>query len=694
MLEVLQARLMVLLFFKLPAAMQKFRILFILFLLIFSCSIFLEVQAQATEKIHKVEYFFDADPGVGNAYQVNINPATTQLIDLNFSAPINFLSTGLHQLYVRCIDSSNRWSITSSKMFYKEAVVNSPVPNVVAAEYFYNTDPGVGKATPTPITQGQVVLFGIYSNIGALPTGLNTVYVRTLDTDGNWSQTYSGLFYREPYVNIPVPNVTQAEYFFDTDPGFGNGTQATVAPGVDINFALNGNIATLNKGLHTLYVRVKDANNKWSLTHTQLFYKESIVSNPIANVTQAEYFFDTDPGFGNGTGATLTAGQDINFAISGNISTLSKGLHTLYVRVKDANNKWSLTHTQLFYREPVVINPIPNITQAEYFYDVDPGFGNGTAFGISPQAQDITQVISLPTAGLNKGFHRLYIRVKDANSKWNITSTNLFYYESIVTTPALADLITVEWFWNTDPGFGNANKITLPPGNNGQLTDFVFNVPVPSAYSNTLQNFYVRTVDANWSLTTVKLVDFTNVTLPVTLLEFTARADKQNVVTSWRTTQEVNLKHFIVEHAVDGLHFTPIGTVLAKRNGGNTNDYEFVHSNPVTGANYYRLKQVDNDDKFTYSPVVKINFTAGNRQPIAYPNPVINNLTLSIPNELFSNENYRLIIMDAKKAQVLKQNLTQATSQIKVAHLAAGTYWLVLLDQNGKSIWTKTIIKE
>ncbi len=694
MLEVLQARLMVLLFFKLPAAMQKFRILFILFLLIFSCSIFLEVQAQATEKIHKVEYFFDADPGVGNAYQVNINPATTQLIDLNFSAPINFLSTGLHQLYVRCIDSSNRWSITSSKMFYKEAVVNSPVPNVVAAEYFYNTDPGVGKATPTPITQGQVVLFGIYSNIGALPTGLNTVYVRTLDTDGNWSQTYSGLFYREPYVNIPVPNVTQAEYFFDTDPGFGNGTQATVAPGVDINFALNGNIATLNKGLHTLYVRVKDANNKWSLTHTQLFYKESIVSNPIANVTQAEYFFDTDPGFGNGTGATLTAGQDINFAISGNISTLSKGLHTLYVRVKDANNKWSLTHTQLFYREPVVINPIPNITQAEYFYDVDPGFGNGTAFGISPQAQDITQAISLPTAGLNKGFHRLYIRVKDANSKWSITSTNLFYYESIVTTPALADLITVEWFWNTDPGFGNANKITLPPGNNGQLTDFVFNVPVPSAYSNTLQNFYVRTVDANWSLTTVKLVDFTNVTLPVTLLEFTARADKQNVVTSWRTTQEVNLKHFIVEHAVDGLHFTPIGTVLAKRNGGNTNDYEFVHSNPVTGANYYRLKQVDNDDKFTYSPVVKINFTAGNRQPIAYPNPVINNLTLSIPNELFSNENYRLIIMDAKKAQVLKQNLTQATSQIKVAHLAAGTYWLVLLDQNGKSIWTKTIIKE
>ena len=694
MSEVLQAWLVVLLFFKLPAAMQNSRILFSLFLLFISCSIFFEAKAQATEKIHKVEYFFDADPGVGNAYQVNINPATTQLTDLNFSAPINFLTTGLHQLYVRCIDSSNRWSITSSKMFYKEAVVTSPIPNVVAAEYFYNTDPGVGNAIPTPITQGQVVLFGIYSNIGGLPTGLNTVYVRTLDANGNWSITTSALFYREPYVNIPVPNVTKAEYFFDIDPGFGNGTQAIVTAGQDINFALSGNISALNKGLHTLYVRVKDENNKWSLTHTQLFYKEAVVSNPIPNITQAEYFFDTDPGFGNATAAAVTAGQDINFPINGNLSTLSQGLHTLYVRVKDANNKWSLTNTQLFYREPAISNPIPNITQAEYFYDVDPGFGNGTAFGISPQAQDITQAISLPAAGLNKGFHRLYIRVKDANNKWSITNTQLFYYESIVTTPPLADLLTVEWFWNTDPGFGNANKITLSAGNNGQLTDFVFNVPTPSIFSNTLQNFYVRTIDANWSLTTVKLVDFSTVTLPVTLLEFTARADNEKVKTSWRTAQEINLNHFIVEHSVDGAHFNAIGTVAAKLNAGNPNDYEFVHNNPAAGSNYYRLKQVDNDQKFSYSPVVKINFTAGKRQPVAYPNPVKNNLTLSVPNELFTNESYQVVIMDAKKSLVIKQTLSQPTSQINVAHLAAGTYWLVILDQKGNSVWTKTIIKE
>lgn len=674
--------------------MQNSRILIILFFFLFNCTFFSKTKGQATEKIHKVEYFYDVDPGIGSGYQVNVDPANMQLNDFNFNAPINFLSNGLHQLYVRCLDSSYRWSTTTSKLFYKEAVVTSPTPNIVAAEYFYNTDPGFGNAIPTTVPNSQVVLFGIYSNIGGLPKGLHTVYVRTKDAFGNWSLTRPGTFYREPVVNNPIPNITKAEYFFDTDPGFGNATPATVTPGQDINFVLSESIAALNKGLHTFYVRVKDADNKWSLTHTQLFYKEPAISNLIPNITKAEYFFDTDPGFGNGTTATVTAGQDINFAINGDISALSKGLHTLFVRVKDANNKWSLTNTQLFYNEPVISHPVPNITQAEYYFDTDPGFGNATAFTISPQAQNITQAISLPAGGLSKGFHRLFIRVKDASNKWSITNTPLFYYESVVTTPALSDLISFEWFWNTDPGFGNANKITIPAGNNGQLTDFAFEVRTPYAYSNTLQNFYVRTIDANWSLTTVKLVDFTNVTLPVTLLEFTARADKQNVATSWRTAQEINLKHFIVEHSVDGLQFNAIGTVTAKGNSSTTNDYNFVHNNPNNGANYYRLKQVDNDSKFTYSPVVKINFTTGNRQPIAYPNPVKNNLTLSIPNELLTGENYQFVLMDAKKSLIIKQNLSEATSQIKVGHLAAGTYWLVLFDKKGNSVYTTTIIKE
>ncbi|MEO5966651.1 MAG: T9SS type A sorting domain-containing protein, partial [Ferruginibacter sp.] len=438
----------------------------------------------------------------------------------------------------------------------------------------------------------------------------------------------------------------------------------------------------------------KDANGNWSHSIPNLIYKEKVVTNPIPNVSKAEFFFDTEPGFGNGIDITIAEGQDISFPLSGNISSLSKGLHTLYVRVKDANGKWSLTHNQLFYKENIISNPVPNITKAEYFIDVDTGFGSGTPFVISPETQDITQAIDLPATGLTKGFHRLYIRVLDANNKWSITNTSLFYYEQIVNTPALTDLINMEWFWETDPGFGNATKITFPAGNNGQITDFVMTIPAPSVYSLTYQNFYLRTIDANWSLTTVKKVDFSNIVLPVTLLEFTARAENKTVVTNWSTAQEINLKHFIVEHSADGINFNSIGTVNASGSSATNNSYEFVHNNPSFGANYYRLKQVDNDDTYTYSPVVRINFNAGKKLPIAYPNPVKSTLTLAIPYDLFNLENYQIVIRDAKNALVKKQNLTHATSQIKLDNLASGTYWLILTDQKGNRIWTQTIIKK
>jgi hypothetical protein len=652
------------------------------------------VNAQATEKIHTIEYFFDTDPGFGNASQIKVTPSNTQVNALTFNAPIGTLSNGLHQLFVRCLDSSYRWSSTTSRLFYKEAVVTKTTPKIAAAEYFFNTDPGFGNGSVATVATNNDVTFTINGDINSLPKGLNTIYIRTRDSEGNWSHTKAELFYREPVISNPIPNVTGAEYFFDIDPGFGNGTTATVTPGKDINFSISGDIAALNKGFHTFYVRVKDGNNNWSLTHTQLFYKEPVVSTSTPTITKAEYFFDTDPGFGSGTPVTVTPGKDINFAINGDIAALGKGLHTLYVRVKDANNSWSLTNSQLFYKELVVSTSIPNITQAEYFFDTDPGFGSGTAFGISPQGQDITQAIDLPATGLNKGFHRLYTRVKDANGKWSITNTSLFYYESIVTTPALGNLITLEWFWNTDPGFGNANKVSLPANNNGQLTDFVFNVPVSDEFNNSKQHLYIRTLDANWSLTTVILADFTGISLPVTLLEFTARANKQNVLTNWRTTQEINLKNFIVEHSVDGLHFSAVGTVSAKGSGSVESKYEFVHTNPSAGANYYRLKQVDNDGKFTYSPVVKITYTSGNQQPIAYPNPVKNNLTLAIPNELFSNDKLQLMILDSRNSLVKKQNLSQATTQIQFDNLASGTYWLVLIDQKGNKVWTTTVIKE
>ena len=76
--------------------------------------------AQASEKIHHFEYFFDTDPGFGNATQITVPTPSVTVTSLNFTPSISALSNGLHTLNVRAVDSLYRRSITRSQMFYKD----------------------------------------------------------------------------------------------------------------------------------------------------------------------------------------------------------------------------------------------------------------------------------------------------------------------------------------------------------------------------------------------------------------------------------------------------------------------------------------------------------------------------------------------------------------------------------------------
>lgn len=662
------------------------------FLLLFSVTT-VKVSAQASEKIHSIEYFFDADPGFGNGSVVTVAPAAPVVNALSFSPDISSLSRGLHVLYVRSVDSLYRTSQTVPRLFFKETVVaSSPVP-ITNAEYFFDTDPGFGNATAAAVTPGGTVSFVISGNISSLSTGLHMLYVRVKDALGNWSHSAQSVLYREAVVNTPTQNITAAEYFFDTDPGFGNGSAAPVTPGQMVSFNISGNIASLSNGLHYLNVRTKDAAGKWSLTTSQLFYKEPAVNFPVPNVVAAEFFFDTDPGFGNGTATPVTAGQMVTFNFAANIASLTNGLHYLHVRTKDATGKWSLTTSQLFYKEPAVNFPIPNIVAAEYFYDVDPGFGNGTPYVFATPGSTVTQVVNLSTTGLNKGFHRLYLRAKDANGNWSLINAPVFYYETLVNTPPIANLQYLEWFWNTDPGFGNANRVALPAGNAGQVTDFVFNPNGITAFSNTRQNLYVRMIGDDWSQTTVKLVDFVGVVLPVTLLEFTAKAQSNTVTTTWKTTQELNSDRFEVEHSADGIRFEKFGTVAAAGNSTSAREYSMEHLNPIAGMNYYRLKQIDTDGRFTYSGIVRVVFNNGKSGPVVFPNPVRNQLTVMLPVQVNGNSRQTVTVFDSKGAAVYKRRTSGITNYVDFSKFTAGNYVITLSDDTGKINWQQKIIK-
>jgi hypothetical protein len=291
--------------------------------------------------------------------------------------------------------------------------------NITAAEYFIDTDPGKGNGTSINIgTPADNVNFTASISTVSLSSGFHFVAIRIKDADGFWSHFDKRGFYLSTSTS-DVANIAAAEYFFDADPGVGNGTSISVGPpGSTVNFAVPIT-AALSAGFHFLTIRLKDAEGNWSLFEKRGFYLSTATTN-ASDIVAAEYFFDADPGQGNGTAVSIgTSGPTVNFTAV--IPTaLAEGFHFLAIRTMDAEGKWGLFEKRGFYVSTTTTDAA-NITVAEYFFDNDPGAGNGTPVTFTTPGSVVTQTFSIPSgAGITPGAHTLALRIKGADGKWGL----------------------------------------------------------------------------------------------------------------------------------------------------------------------------------------------------------------------------------------------------------------------------------
>ena len=226
--------------------------------------------------------------------------------------------------------------------------------------------------------------------------------------------------------------INHGEYFFDTDPGLGNGIAIpsfTASDSVDLNFTVN--TAGLSEGYHKVYIRLKDDNGEWGIYSGRTIH--IISSNPpasaVLNIIAAEYFFDTDPGYGTGIALPFFAVNDsidLNFTI--NTTGLSEGYHKLYIRLKNDTGEWGIYSGRTIYILPLnssTITPI-SITSGEYFFDSDPGYGNAISFPPFSPSDTTDNLFSAPVSTLPVGLHHVYLRYKDSFGEWGIYSGRQF----------------------------------------------------------------------------------------------------------------------------------------------------------------------------------------------------------------------------------------------------------------------------
>ena len=160
--------------------------------------------------------------------------------------------------------------------------------------------------------------------------------------------------------------------------------------------------------------------------------------------------------------------------------------------------------------------------------------------------------------------------------------------------------------------------------------------------------------------------------LPVELASFTGRLANSEVILDWTTLSEKNAASFDIMRSANGSEWVYVGEVAANGTTSSTHNYSFIDTEPLSGENYYRLKQHDLDGSIYYSKVIRVN-TPIKKSWKLYPNPVQDVLEVRFSNK----EEGILQIFDATGRLVLKHEIKAEKSiSIDLSNLNSGFYWM------------------
>ncbi len=216
--------------------------------------------------------------------------------------------------------------------------------------------------------------------------------------------------------------------------------------------------------------------------------------------------------------------------------------------------------------------------------------------------------------------------------------------------------------------------LTAPSGFAGYrwtaLNNFPGTLSTAHAYSAEEGTYLVETRDALNNVIFSPEVMIHLSSLPVHLTQFTGHAEEQYNKLIWETTSETAASHFELERSTDMRNFKAIGMVKAH---GESNDlaYYFWEDRNINGGYYYyRLKMVDADNSFEYSPTIAVH-NQNTTLLTVYPNPVINELNIRSAQPLGVLE-----LFDLTGNRIFNTQTTQPETSMDVSRLPAGLYLL------------------
>ncbi len=253
---------------------------------------------------------------------------------------------------------------------------------------------------------------------------------------------------------------------------------------------------------------------------------------------------------------------------------------------------------------------------------------------------------------------------------------------------------TIPEGWEMDPTSTSTN-LTFYNSSDWTTEDPYFEIPVRAiaprdnpAWSVGTQVFniggdWVDDGQFNWTISGVTVED---AALPVSLVSFEAIREGNTANLRWSTTEEANSDRFEIEHSLNAKNWATIGTVKSGGESKTFRSYTYADTSPVSGTNYYRLKIIDNDNTFAYSPIESLEFGYVKEFVRLYPNPVSEELHVEIRDWSRVN-NVALLDINGRTVRRI-----QDTKPVDITTLAPGTYVVRITGTDGLSNAHKVII--
>ncbi|MEM0992344.1 MAG: hypothetical protein AAGI49_04865 [Bacteroidota bacterium] len=167
-------------------------------------------------------------------------------------------------------------------------------------------------------------------------------------------------------------------------------------------------------------------------------------------------------------------------------------------------------------------------------------------------------------------------------------------------------------------------------------------------------------------------------TLPVELTFFEGQfTPKKGVELSWETAAEIDNQGFEIERTSDpSKAWQPIAFVAGKGTTLEIQAYHFIDKQPLSGINYYRLRQVDFDGAFEYSDIIAVKASIEQEKILLYPTTVKDILHIDIQSSETMNRPPIIRFFDVMGRPI--QSYQDGRSIFTVSALPNGSYTVVI----------------